>query len=158
MTSIHRNGIVPVGGEYLWNLWKRISLFPFNLKFSPKLYDFIRYMRVTCIAWSQLVDNLLQVDDSGNRLSKHLPFSWANHVLNRLQYLRSHCLWDRALLYDFASLPWRIQPQVHNYHTLHNLVKTDLHTAHKRQDRSRLFHIGDHDLVVVVVTMSRWLM
>ena len=37
-------------------------------------------------------------------------------------------------------------------------VKTDLHAARKRQDRSRLFHIGDHDFVVVVVTMSRWLM
>ena len=27
-------------------------------------------------------------------------------------------------------------------------AKTDLHTAHKRQDKStRLFHISDHDLV-----------
>jgi hypothetical protein len=25
-------------------------------------------------------------------------------------------------------------------------VKTDLHRAHKRQDKSRLFHISDHDL------------
>ena len=30
-------------------------------------------------------------------------------------------------------------------------VKTDLHRAHKRQDKSRLFHISDHDLVATFV-------
>jgi hypothetical protein len=34
-------------------------------------------------------------------------------------------------------------------------VKTDLHTAHRRQDKSRLFYISDHDLVATFTT--KWI-